>query len=73
MKFNVNQRRMYLLALGLLILAIVLACSWLLLRGDDGEQIQYSPSPVPAAQTAEPSAAPWIQDETTAADAVPDT
>ena len=68
MKFNVNQRRMYLLALALLILAIVLACTWLLLRGED-EPTAPLASPAPAA--AEPSATPWVQDEMTAADALP--
>ena len=69
MKFNVNQRRMYLLALGLLILAIVLACTWLLLRGED-EQVSLNPSPSPAA-AAEPPVMPRIDDEMTAANASP--
>jgi len=70
MKFNVNQRKLYLLALGLLILAIVLACAWSLLRGDS-EQLPPTTAPTPAAATAEPSATPRIADEMTAADATP--
>ena len=70
MKFTVNQRKMYLLALGLLILAIVLACAWSLLRGDS-ESVPESATPAPTVSPAEPSATPQVQDEMTAADALP--
>lgn len=71
MKFTVNQRKVYLLALGLLILAIVLACVWSLwLKPSQPDSQTATPAPT-AAATAEPSATPSVEDEMTVADALP--
>ena len=70
MKFTENQRRMYLLALGLLILTIILACAWVLwLRPSDPAPEAVSPSPT-VHTTAEPSATPRAADEAASAGAV---
>lgn len=68
MKFTGNQRRMYLLALALLIVAIVLACAWSLWRGAS-EPAAGGGVPEPSqSASAEPSATLSPEDETTAAD-----
>lgn len=68
MKFTQNQRKVYLLALALLIAAIALACTWSLWQKPGAEvPIQASPVPTNHAQTAEPSATPRIIDEAASA------
>lgn len=74
MKFTQNQRKVYLLALALLIAAIALACTWSLWQKPSNEQALEQPSPAPtqSAQTAEPSATPRIIDEAANADVATD-
>lgn len=66
MKFTENQRKMYLLALSLLILAIVLACAWVLWLRPSEAPAPVMPVPT-ADATAEPSATPRVLDEMTSA------
>ena len=69
MKFTDNQRKVYLLALGLLILAIVLACVWAIwLRPSAPEPGSGLPTPQPSA-TWSPTAAPHTVDEAASAEA----
>lgn len=65
MKFTQNQRKVYLLALALLIVAIALACTWSLWQRSSKEQpaVRTTPAPVQPTQTAEPSATPRTIDE----------
>lgn len=72
MKFTGNQRRMYLLALALLIVAIALACTWSLWQGSPEPGAQENRSaPLPTSAPAEPSATPMSVDEAAAAGANP--
>lgn len=74
MKFTQNQRKVYLLALALLIAAIVLACTWSLWQKPSRKQSAEQPNPAPTqtVHTAEPSATPRIIDEAANADAAAD-
>lgn len=74
MKFTENQRKVYLLALALLIAAIALACTWSLWEKPSGKKPAQTPGPVSTqpVQTAEPSAAPRTIDEAASADAKAD-
>lgn len=65
MKFTQNQRKVYLLALALLIVAIALACTWSLWQRSPKEQpaVRTTPEPVQPTQNAEPSATPRTIDE----------
>lgn len=56
MNFSGNQRKVYLMALGLLIAAIALACTWSLWQKPAGTE----PQPIATPQPAEPSASPDI-------------
>ncbi len=59
MKFNQNQRRTYLLALAVLIVAIVLACVWLLWpKGSPKENIAPAPTMSAAPLSATPQPTP---------------
>lgn len=71
MKFTQNQRKVYLLALALLIAAIALACTWSLWQKPSQKQSADRATPAPAqpAMTAEPSATPQTVDEAASADA----
>ena len=69
MKFTGNQRKMYLLALALLIVAIALVCAWSLWRGASGPNAEEAaPAPSPTA-FAGPSATLAPEDEATSAEA----
>lgn len=73
MKFTPNQRKVYLLALALLIAAIALACTWSLWPKDSESAPESQPTVQPRnIQTAEPSATPRILDEAASANAEPD-
>jgi len=74
MKFTQNQRKVYLLALALLIAAIALACTWSLWQKPSRKKSMEQPNPAPVApvQIAEPSATPRIIDEAANADASAD-
>lgn len=61
MKFTENQRRKYLLALALLIVAVALACTWALWRRP-AQETEARPTQEPGA-SAEPSATPGAEDE----------
>lgn len=64
MKFTENQRRKYLLALALLIVAIALACTWALWRRP-AQDAAAQPTREPASSApAEPSATPGAEEET---------
>jgi len=66
MNFTGNQRKIYLLALALLIAAIALACTWSLWRRPSESAPGAVPAPA-AGGTAEPSATPSPDDEIAAA------
>ena len=57
MKLSGNQRRMYLLALVLMVIAVALACTWSLWRGPADAVISPGTN-AQAPQGAEPSAPP---------------
>ena len=70
MNFSGNQRRIYLLALALLILAIALVCAWSLWRGpaDTAASPANTPEPTRGAEpSAGPAATPVPPDEQTGA------
>ena len=71
MKFTENQRRMYLLAIALLIAAIALACTWSLWPEKEGRSDEAATTPAPINVPAEPSATPRIADEAASANAAP--
>lgn len=68
MKFTENQRRNYLLAITLLIVAIVLACTWMIWHrpAEQARGSTVTPAPVQTA-AAEPSVTPSGQDEAASA------
>ena len=68
MKFTENQRKIYLLALALLIAAIALACTWSLWSGPSEAPQSTAPVPTNTVAPAEPSATPLI-DEAAVAEA----
>jgi len=59
MNFSGNQRKMYLLSLVLLIVAIAIVCVWSLWQGGGSPPVQPSPTAQPI-QSAEPSALPEL-------------
>ena len=59
MKFSGNQRRIYLLALAVLIVAVALACAWSLWRSPADTAAGPADTPWPT-QGSEPSAAPGV-------------
>lgn len=66
MKFDMGQRKMYLAALILLVVAIALVCAWQLwFKGDGADK----PQPVP---TVAASVSPWGEFRTTQPDATPE-
>lgn len=72
MKFTGNQRRIYLLALALLILAVALVCAWSLWQGASKPETEEKwAAPSPGAATVEPFAMPESRDEAAAAGANP--
>ena len=59
MNFNNNQRRLYLVALGLLVVAIALACTWSLWGQRAARTSQSAPLPeITAAPTVPPAQIP---------------